>query len=132
AAHPRLARRRQAAEHSAPLGRHRPVQLSLEAKLTVRAEPDELERRGIRLTVDQNEIRLDVAVSMILPFAGKRMVEVPMRQWFVGGQKLHGRHEFGIEAATVPPRFFSSVVALELSGALNRPHSGSPTTHRAS
>jgi hypothetical protein len=39
------------------------------AKLAVRAEPDKLKGRIIRLAVDQNEIGSDVAVAVIAPLA---------------------------------------------------------------
>ena len=38
----------------------------------MRAEPHQLKAGGVGLAVDQNEIRPEVAVAEILPFAGER------------------------------------------------------------
>jgi len=54
-----------------------PVTWLLQTKLAVRAKPNELQRRVIWLSIDQNEVGLDVTIPMILPLARKRMVTVP-------------------------------------------------------
>jgi len=54
------------------------TEVGLEAKLTVGAETNQVEMIIIRLPVDQNQIRFDVAVAMIRPFTGKRMIKVAM------------------------------------------------------
>ena len=53
--------------------------LSSQADLAVRAKANQIEVFIIRFTVDQNQIRFDVAVSMIDTISGKRMIEVVMR-----------------------------------------------------
>ncbi len=42
----------------------------------MRAEAGQFQKIGIELAVDENEIRVDVAVVESLPFAGKRVVFV--------------------------------------------------------
>jgi len=42
----------------------------------------------IRLAVDENEIRPDVAVAVIVPFDGKWVIEIPARQQRVGGEQI--------------------------------------------
>ena len=55
-------------------------------KLTMRAKAHKFEAVVIRLAVDENEIRPDVAVAVIVPFAGQWVIEIPARQWRVGGE----------------------------------------------
>ena len=63
----------------------------LQTKLRVRAEPHQLQPLHIRFPVDQHKIRLDVAVSMVIPFARKRVVSVTFRQWFILRQGFYKR-----------------------------------------
>ena len=49
----------------------------LQAKLAVRAKPNELQRRIIWLSIDQHQVGLDVTIPMIIPLTRKRMVTVP-------------------------------------------------------
>ena len=49
---------------------------ALPAKLCVGAKADELERRGVWLSVNEDEVRPDVTVAVILPLAGQRMIAV--------------------------------------------------------
>jgi hypothetical protein len=49
----------------------------LQTQLTMRAEADEFERHVIGLPVDQNEVWTEMAIAMILPFAGKRVIDIP-------------------------------------------------------
>ena len=48
-----------------------------ETELAVGTEAHKLEARVIRLAVDENEIGPDVAVAMIAPIAGQRVVDIP-------------------------------------------------------
>jgi hypothetical protein len=45
----------------------------------VRAEPDKLKTRIVRLAVDQDEVGADVAVAVIAPLAAERMIEIAPR-----------------------------------------------------
>jgi hypothetical protein len=42
----------------------------------MRAEPDKFNRPIIRLAVDQDEVRPDVAIPAIAPLASKRVIKV--------------------------------------------------------
>jgi hypothetical protein len=91
----------------------------------VRAEPDKLQTRIVRLAVDQDEVWPDVAVAMIVPLATERMIEIAARQWFVLRQHRDGFEQGGIEALAVPCGFLASLVAAKAAGVFNNPHSGS-------
>jgi hypothetical protein len=64
-----------------------------QAKLAMRAQADKFEALVIRLAVDQNEIRPDVAVAVIVPFAGKWVIEIPARQRCVVGEQVDDLHQ---------------------------------------
>ena len=54
----------------------------------MRAKAHQFEALVIRLAVDQNEIGPDVAVAVIVPFAGQWVIEIPARQRRVGGEQV--------------------------------------------
>jgi len=57
-----------------------PVRTLSEPKLAMRAKAHKFEAVVVRLAVDENEIRPDVAVAVIVPFAGQRVIEIPARR----------------------------------------------------
>jgi len=59
----------------------------------MRAKAYKFEALVIRLAVDQNEIRPDVAVAVIVPFAGQWVIEIPAWQWRVVGEQVHDLHQ---------------------------------------
>ncbi len=77
----------------------------------MRAEPDKLKGRIIRLAVDQNEVGSDVAVAVIAPLAAERMIEIPSRQWLVLRQDGDGFEKQDIEALGLPSGFLAPVIA---------------------
>jgi len=52
------------------------------------SQAHEFEAVVIRLAVDENKIRSDVAVAVIAPFAGQWVIEIVARQRRVGGSRL--------------------------------------------
>jgi len=58
----------------------------------VRAKAHQFEAVSVRLAVDKNEIRPDVAVTVIVPFAGQRVIEIPPRERHVGREELNDLH----------------------------------------
>ena len=68
----------------------------------MRAEADKLKAGLVRLAVDQNEVGLDVAVAVIVPFAGERVIEIPPGQRLVLRQQRDGFQEIAVEALAVP------------------------------
>jgi len=64
-----------------------------------------------------------MTVAMVVPFTGKRMVEVPARQRYVSGEQIYNLHQQCIEFLSVLSRFFSPVIAPEASSVFNLPHS---------
>jgi len=61
----------------------------------------------VRLAVVENEIRPDVAVAVVVPFAGQWVIEMPARQQRVGGEQVDDLHQQGIQRLAVPAGFFS-------------------------
>ncbi len=97
------------------------------ADFAVGAEPHQFEMIGVRLPVDQDQVGPDVAVPAIIPFAAERMIAVTGWQNGVGCEQPHHRHQVIVEFLVILPGFSGSlalVIALELIGVLNRPHSG--------
>jgi hypothetical protein len=50
------------------------------------AQPYELQRLVVRLAVDQEQVRPNVAVAMILRFSGKRMIVEARLKGLVGSE----------------------------------------------
>jgi hypothetical protein len=71
----------------------------------MRAKAHKLEGIGVRFAVDENEIRLQMTVAVILPFAVERMVEIPAWQRRVRRQQIHYLHELGVQILSVPIDF---------------------------
>jgi hypothetical protein len=90
----------------------------------MRAKAHKFEAVVIRLAVDENEIRPEVAVAVIVPFAGQWVIEVSSRQRRVGGEQVDHLHQQGVQLLAVPAGFFSPVVTLKAGGVFNFPHSG--------
>jgi len=59
-------------------------------KLAVRAESDKLKAFIVRLAVDQDEVRPDVAISVIAPLTTERVIEVSARQRLIVRQRVDG------------------------------------------
>src|SRR5262245_31751472 len=75
-----------------PLSRERPPIRLLEAEVGVRAGPAQDQRAAIPL-VDQDPVRLDVAIPPPLPIAGQRVVSVLRLQGAMMAQRLDDRAE---------------------------------------
>jgi hypothetical protein len=71
----------------------------------MRAKAHKFEAVVIRLAVDENEIRPDVAVAVIAPFAGQWVIEIPVRQRRVGGEQVDYFHQYGVQLLAVPAGF---------------------------
>ena len=65
-------------------GRFTRTHRGLQAQFTVRAEANQLQGVRVWLALDEDQVGLDVAVPMVVPFAAERMVDVPLRQRLVG------------------------------------------------
>ena len=92
-------------------------------KLTMRTKAHKFEAVVIRLAVDENEIRPDVAVAVVVPFAGQWVIEMPARQQRVGSGQVDDLHQQGIQLLAVLAGFLSPVVTLKAGGVFNLPHS---------
>ena len=88
----------------------------------MRTETNQIEMIVIRFPVNQQQIRLDVAVSVICPITRERMIEVVSGQYLIGYKQAHNLHQGGIKCFSMPSRFFPFVVALEATDISNLPH----------
>ncbi len=79
----------------------------------MRAQADELQEIVAVLAIDQQQVRLDMAFSMIAPVPGQRMIAVPVGEWLVTRQKLKklGQHRSDVpmpgrchDPLVVPPK----------------------------
>ena len=73
----------------------------------MRTETDKLKAGVVRLAVDQDQIRPDVAIAVIGPLAAERVIEIPPRQRLVLRQRTDGFEQIGIEAFAVSSGFFA-------------------------
>lgn len=93
----------------------------------MRAEANELQRFCVRLPVNQHQIRLDVAITVILPIARERMVVMPICKQLIYCKSLYDRHQIGVERRPVLSLGCALVVPLELACAVNCPHASLPS-----
>ena len=93
----------------------------------MRAKAHQAQRVSIGLLVDQHQVGLDVAIPVILPVPGQRVVAVPRFQRLVAGERDQDGQQVGIKRGPVPPFRLALVVALELAGAFNLPRADQPS-----
>jgi hypothetical protein len=60
----------------------------LQSELAMRAEADKLQGVITDFAIDKDEVRSNMAIAMILPFASERMVTMALRERLIGGQKV--------------------------------------------
>jgi hypothetical protein len=63
---------------------------------------------------------------MVLPVAAQRVVAVLLGQWLIVRQRGHDLDEGALKRGSVRAFGLALVIALELTGALNPPHSSPP------
>jgi hypothetical protein len=83
---------------------------------------DKLQRLRIRLPVDQDQIRLDMAIALIAPVARARMVSIAIRQDLVASQRSQDPSQVGLQRRAMDPFPFPFVVTLKTCRPLNPPH----------
>lgn len=88
----------------------------------MRAKAHELQRLIVRQPVDQHEIGANVAVAVVTPVAGQGVIVVTRLERPVCNQSVQHRGKIRHEGRAVLPFHLPLIVALELPGALNRPH----------
>jgi hypothetical protein len=72
----------------------------------MRAKTHKFKAVVIRLPVNENEIGPDVAVAVIVPFAGRWVIEIPAWQRRVGGEQDDDLHQQGVRFLAVPTGLF--------------------------
>jgi len=91
----------------------------LAEQIRVRAQADELQRLGVGLAVDEEEIAADVALAAVTPRSGERLIAVGRWEGVIRGERSqHGPQE-GIEAAAVRAFRLALEVPPEGGGGLN-------------
>ena len=88
----------------------------------MRAQTNELQRFVVRFAVNEYEIGAQMAVSMVSPLPGQRMIAAARRQRVIGRQGRRDLLELPIEHARETAPLLAPVVALEGRGSFNRPH----------
>jgi hypothetical protein len=68
----------------------------------MRTDTNQVKMIVIRFQVNQDQIRFYMAVSVIHPFTGKRMVKVSARQCHISGEQIHDIHKGGIKSFAMP------------------------------
>ena len=66
---------------------------SSQSKFATRAEADEFENVVTELAINQDQIRPDMAITVVLPFACELMIDIARRQQLIGCQKRENRRE---------------------------------------
>ena len=66
------------------------------------SEANQAQGFDVGLLVDQHQVRLHVAVPVIVPLAAQRMVVVPRFEGLIVGQDPHDRYQDGIEGRPAP------------------------------
>ena len=87
----------------------------------MRAQPHQIEVRRVRLSIDEHEVRPDVAVAVVGPVTGERVIEISARQLRIGLQQIDRMGEVSVERLAMPPGLLALVVALEAVRVPNRP-----------
>jgi len=67
----------------------------------VGSQPDQFQRFRIRYPVNEHQIRFDMAVAMVCPFAGQRVVAEFFRQRMVYGKKGDHCQQIHIQSSPV-------------------------------
>lgn len=79
---------------SAPVaGRRSPVAVVSQTELRMGSEAHESKGLGVGLLVDEDQVGLDVAVSVVAPVAAQGVVVMPAAEGPVGGQGFHDGHQ---------------------------------------
>lgn len=69
----------------------------LEAKLAVRTETREFERCVVRLAVDEDQIRAQMAIAKILPLARQLVIDMALQERPVRDEQINDLDQEGIE-----------------------------------
>lgn len=96
----------------------------LQSKFAMRAKPNDLQRLGVGLSIDQHQVGFDVAIPMVVPVASKCMVPVPRFKGLIICESPKDRLQVSINRCTILPPNLALVVTPELPGRLNPPHAG--------
>ena len=82
----------------------------------------EFECRRIRFPVDEDQIRFDMAIPVVMSVSDERMIAVTRRQGRVRGEQCHHRPQVLIQGRAMPSGPDTFVVPLKVGGPLHRPH----------
>jgi hypothetical protein len=94
-------------------GIHATLSESADTQLCVRTKSHELEGIGVGLAVNQNEVGLDVAISMVFPVAREGVVAIVLGQLKIPGKDFDDLREVGLQGSAVFSFGFALEVALK-------------------
>jgi len=104
----------------------RPLTTS-ESKLAVPTQSNELEHTFVRFAVNENQVGLDVAISVVPPFPQESMVVVPGVQWSVDQQQSQQLGQGLIDISVPGVGHDALEVALESPRAFKTSHADPPS-----
>lgn len=90
-------------------------------QFAVGAETYKLEVVGVGLTVNQEQVGADMALTTVLPLLGQFVVLIALWEGCVGGKQRDGLGKEDVELGANRPGPFALIVAFEDAGALNLP-----------
>src|ERR1035441_3300826 len=79
----------------------------------------------------EHQIGLDVAVAMVNPLPGQRVIAEPFWQGAICGKLGNNPQQINIQRRPVWTSRLALVVLLETAGTLNRPHGGQPEDRKS-
>ena len=74
----------------------------LQSNFAMRTETNRVEEIIIRFPVNQDQVGLDMAVSVINPITRERMIEVMAWQYLVVDKQTHNIHQDSIKRFSMP------------------------------
>ena len=88
----------------------------------MRAQPHQLKPPRIGVAVNQHQVGLDVAITVVFPFTGQCVVSVLFFKWQIIGQCLNDGDEFAGKGGAVNTFGFALEIPFELPGVFNSSH----------
>lgn len=98
----------------------------LQATLGMRAQTHQLDHIVRGLSIDQSQVGLDVAVTMVASRAGQRVIPMFLSKRLILRQCRHNSDEVGFERVAMSFLCLVPVITFERAGAFNPSHSNQP------
>ena len=92
----------------------------------MRAKSGQAQDFFFSLAVDEEQVRLDVALTISTPVTAQLVVAMSWLQLEIAGERGQDRYEVVLKRRSVLAPALPLVVAFESRGTINRPHEGRP------